>query len=217
MNERIEKYLENLENELVNGQKKIVQISSEWAKTFPEKAGVYFVREEGKICYCGESENIKKRMRDLLDTRNHTLRRKVGSLKFSEFDDFEKASASKKFPEQIEKELNSVFEDNFEISAIPVEIGRKELEERIIEKYKPIYNTRERRKINKPEKAYSIAEIRKERGNAYKPWTDEEEEEMMMLHNEGKTAKEIAEILDRKRGAISSRLRKIRERKKNSS
>lgn len=216
MNERIEIYLTKLEDDLINGKRKIIQFSPEWIKSFPAKAGVYIVREEGKICYCGESGNIQKRMKDLFDTRNHSLRIKIGNLRFSETQGFKKATSSNKFPDFIEKKLNQIFEDNFEVSAIPVEIGRKELEERIVEKHTPIYNTRGKRKTNEPRKTYSLSEIRKERSNAYKPWSEEEENKMMMLHNDGKTTKEIAVILDRKNGAILSRLKKVRERKERS-
>lgn len=216
MNEIIEIYLEKKEHDLINGERKIVEFSSEWLKSFPPKAGVYLVREEGKICYCGESGNIQKRMRDLFDTRNHTLRRKIGTLRFSKYEEFEKATSSNKFPDFIEKELNQIFEDNFEISTISIEIGRKELEERIVDKYTPIYNTRGKRKTNETKKTYSVSEIRKERGNAYKPWSKDEENKMISLYDNGKTIKEIAEILGRKNGAISSRLRKIREREKSS-
>lgn len=77
MNQRIENYLSNLENEIINGEWKLVQTVTNWAEIFKSAAGVYVVREEGEICYVGESENIKRRMLDLLDTRNHSLRKKT--------------------------------------------------------------------------------------------------------------------------------------------
>ena len=98
-----------------------------------------------------------------------------------------------------------------------VKIGRKELEERLVEKFKPIYNSREKRKADKPQKAYSISEIRNTHENTYRPWNEEEEKRIVELSNEGMTAKEIGEIVGRKKGAISSRLIKIRERNEHSS
>lgn len=46
-------------------------------------------------------------------------------------------------------------------------------------------------------------------GNAYLPWSKEEEECLISLHKEGKDIQEIAVILRRKKGAIISRLNKL--------
>lgn len=213
MNQRIENYLAKYEDAIINGEWKLVETVPNWAEKFESVAGVYAVREEGEICYFGETGNIKKRMRDLLDTRNHSLRRTIGSAKFAGQKGYENATPSQKFPPIFEEELDRIFEDNFEVSAIAVPIGRKELEERLIEKYKPKYNTREKRKSQEDEKAYSVAEIRKSHGNAYKPWTTEDDEELSRLEKEGKSIGELASIFGRNRGAITSRLSKINERK----
>jgi hypothetical protein len=132
MNQRIEDYLTKLENELLNGNWRMVENSISWAEQFISEAGVYAIKEEGIICYVGESGNIKKRILDLLDTRNHSLRRTIGSAKFAGQEGYEMATPSRKFPPQFEEELNRIFEDNFEVSAIEVPIGRKELEERLV-------------------------------------------------------------------------------------
>ncbi|SER39013.1 GIY-YIG nuclease family protein [Neolewinella agarilytica] len=217
MDDKIEKYLAKLENEITDGNWKLFEFSKDWLMTFDTEAGVYAIREEGKLCYVGETGSIRKRMKDLLDTRNHSLRRTIGNKRFSDKEGYVVGTASKKFPDKFEEKLNRIFEDNFEVSAIVVKIGRKELEERLVEKLKPIYNSREKRKADKPQKAYSISEIRNTHQNAYRPWNEEEERKIIELSNQGKTAKEIREIVGRNKGAISSRLRKIRERSERSS
>ena len=217
MDDKIEKFLAKKEAEIIDGNWKLFEFSKDWLMTFDTESGVYAIREEGKICYVGETGSLRKRMKDLLDTRNHSLRRTIGNKRFSEKEGYEAGTASKKFPARFEEELNRIFEDNFEVSAITVKIGRKELEERLVEKFKPIYNSRAKRKSDKPEKAYSISEIRNTHENAYRPWDEEEERRIMELSNEGMTAKEIGEIVGRNKGAISSRLRKIKEKKEHSS
>lgn len=208
MNERIKQYLEKLEFELLSTAKReLITISREWAKKFPIEAGVYILREGGEICYVGETGSIRGRILDLLDTRNHVIRRKIGELKFSNTLEFKKASSRKKYPQVIEERINQVLEDNFEISVKIVSIGRKELEEQIIEKHKPKYNTKGRRKSI--EKAYSVEEIRKDHKNAYQPWTQEDDEELEQMHQEGKTIKEMMERFGRNSGSINSRLKKI--------
>lgn len=54
-----------------------------------------------------------------------------------------------------------------------------------------------------------IVEARIEHPNAYKPWTLSEEETLTRLFKEGKSTKELYELLGRKPGAIRSRLRKL--------
>ncbi|MBK8702688.1 MAG: hypothetical protein IPN33_03115 [Saprospiraceae bacterium] len=60
MDQRIENYLAKLENELINGEWKLVETVPNWAEKFVSDAGVYAVREEGQICYVGETGNIKR-------------------------------------------------------------------------------------------------------------------------------------------------------------
>lgn len=213
MSKRIDDYLAGLEEKVLNGDRDSIVISRTWPSRFTSEAGVYVVREEGEICYVGESVNLKKRMADLLDSRNHSLRRKIGSVKFAARDGWEKATPSRKFPLEFEEELDRLFEDNFEVSVLAVPIGRKELEERIIEKYSPKYNSREKRKSEESEKTYTVEEIRKQHGNAYKSWSPEEDEELELLEKEGMSLGELALKFGRKRGAITARVNKIKERK----
>lgn len=58
-------------------------------------------------------------------------------------------------------------------------------------------------------KTYSIANIRTEHPNAYRGWSKEEDEKLKKLRAEGKSTTDLAEIFKRKRGAISSRLKKL--------
>ena len=46
-------------------------------------------------------------------------------------------------------------------------------------------------------------------GNAYLPWEKEADEYLISLYKEGKSTKELAEIFERQRGGIRSRLKKL--------
>jgi len=59
------------------------------------------------------------------------------------------------------------------------------------------------------EKAYSVDEIRLVHREAYKKWNTEEDIKLAKLFNEGKSVKEIADLLGRNDGAITSRLKKL--------
>jgi hypothetical protein len=211
MANRIEDYLQKLEVQLLSDEhRKLLRLTKEWFESLPVSSGVYLLREEGIICYVEEAKNLRKRIYDLIDSRKHTLRRKVGQAKFSSKSSFTKATSIRKFSSELEKELNFIFEDNFEISFIEVPIGRKELEERILEKYSPLYNSID--KSMKNEKAYSIDRIREQYEKAYQPWTPEDDLELKRLYQEGVSIHELAETFSRNKGSIRSRLKKITEK-----
>ena len=63
------------------------------------------------------------------------------------------------------------------------------------------------------EKSYVIADVRQTHKNAYKPWTDREEEKLMALLLEGRPIAGIAESLGRQPGGVISRINKIRVRR----
>lgn len=94
----------------------------------PLIAGVYCIWRGKKLVYAGETALLKRRMKNLQDTRNHTFRRKVGYQQFH----LQPITASEKFSKQIEIKLTSFFRKNYKISFLKVPLGRKELEEYII-------------------------------------------------------------------------------------
>ncbi len=59
------------------------------------------------------------------------------------------------------------------------------------------------------DKAYTYEEVRKATTQAYMPWTTEEDEKLAMLYREHTTVKEIARLLQRGKGAIESRIKKL--------
>ena len=67
---QIEEYLMKFENELLNNsEKKKIELSRSWANSFPNEATVYIFREDGEICYVGETGSIQGRMNDILNTK----------------------------------------------------------------------------------------------------------------------------------------------------
>ena len=66
----------------------------------------------------------------------------------------------------------------------------------------------------KAPKTYSVEEIRETHGQAYMPWTTEDDNKLEILFCEGKKTKELAQIFGRKEGAINSRINKLELREK---
>ena len=117
----------------------------EWLKQFPTNPGVYSIFEGKDLIYSGESGSLRGRMRDLLDTRNHTLRRQLGNTKFGKHPNYRAASSSVKFPDDIEELLTEFMLTHLKVKALPVSLGRKEIEEKLIDEESPKYNTKGRR------------------------------------------------------------------------
>lgn len=138
-------YLDELKAQLLGSEKAGVELSRTWSKDFPRGAGVYAFYENGKLVYVGETKSIRDRMRDILDTRHHTLRRKIGEKNFSRLNGFVRATSKRVYPPDIERMVNDWLENKMEFSCMEVSLGRKELEERIIDEYAPIYNSPGRR------------------------------------------------------------------------
>ena len=64
-------------------------------------------------------------------------------------------------------------------------------------------------KINGTEKAYSVDEVRTRHKDAYKPWTEETDDELTVMYYEGVNVKDLAKHFGRTKGAIRSRIRKL--------
>jgi hypothetical protein len=143
----------------------------------------------------------------LFNSSNHVIRRNIGKKNFSNIEGYYNASSIKKYSVEIESLINAFLKSKMLISFIKVDLGRKELEERLILKYQPKYNNLcKEEKINK---AYSVAEKRLKNQNAYMPWSKEDDDKLELLFCEKKSIKELSEIFCRNSGAIRSRIKKL--------
>jgi len=140
--EVIEYYSALLLNE---AQKHPISLNRAWASKFPDSAGVYAIFFKGDLVYVGETGKICARLCDLIDTRNHTLRRSLGKGFFSDKEGYQDASAKKKFPEHIESLVSSVL-TQMTVAVLPISIGRSEIEEHLVEKHNPVFNVKSKRK-----------------------------------------------------------------------
>ncbi|WP_196887902.1 GIY-YIG nuclease family protein [Aureivirga sp. CE67] len=142
----IEEYLLKLEQSLlIESERHSIDLTRNWAKSFPNESAVYLFREDGEICYVGETGSIRGRMSDILNTKNHSVRRNLGNTHYTTEPDYEKASSKKSFSGNIEQMLNERIENHLTMSYIIVDLGRKELEERLFEKLQPRYNLKGKR------------------------------------------------------------------------
>jgi excinuclease UvrABC nuclease subunit len=129
-----QQYLKLLQSKLLGTDSfKDVVLTKEWVKSIPAQAGVYIFTQDDKIVYVGETGNLRGRMKDLLDSRHHTVRRTIGLRFFSEIEGFIKATNRAKFPEHVELLVNKHISEKLRISYLSISLGRKELEEQIMQ------------------------------------------------------------------------------------
>lgn len=210
--ETVYKYLDELEDKLLNHSEQIpIELTRAWAGQFPNEAAVYIFREDDMVCYVGETGSLRGRMNDILNTKNHTVRRNLGSSHFAEHPNFEKASSRKSFHDEIEALLNEVITKHLKLSYILVDLGRKELEERLFDKLQPCYSIKGKRGSKK---TYTKEKKQQAHKNAYERWSTEDDEKLELLFCEGKTVKELSAIFARNEGAIESRIKKLELREK---
>ncbi len=128
----IDDYLQRLYESLVKEDKwQSAILTHVWSKEFPSEAGVYAFRLGTKLVYVGETGNLAGRMKDLLDSRHHSLRRTIGLTLFSEVEGFVPATTKKKFPQHIETLDDNHIRNQLKVAYLEVKLGRKELEELI--------------------------------------------------------------------------------------
>ena len=119
-----------------------IQLNIQWVNSFPKRPGVYAVFNSNTVIYVGETGNLRARMKNMLDSRQHVLRRNVGKQLFHNHPNYEQATTSVTFPDVLENMLNDHMESTFSVCAVTVELGRKEIEEELIHRHQPIYNKR---------------------------------------------------------------------------
>ena len=140
------KYFNFLEKELFKKKYKDV-LDDKLRDVAPDCAGVYAVFKNDKLIYIGESGNVKKRVcSDMRQTYNHALRKYIGRELCGKDKEFVDASSSKKFPDLIEEKVNEYLK-KCTVSFLPIELGRVEFEEAMVEKHKPKFNVKKKRKI----------------------------------------------------------------------
>lgn len=72
-----------------------------------------------------------------------------------------------------------------------------------------IPTAKDKSEVSGTEKAYSVDELRTRHKDAYKPWTQELDDELTVMYCEGVNTKDLAKHLGRTKGAIRSRIKKL--------
>lgn len=140
--DKFSRYIEQLAENLVNPINSVPLIRT---ASFPDKPGVYCIFEREVLIYVGETGSLKARMKDIFRTVNHSFRRSLGKRQFAGVTGVSEANAKTNFPFDVELRLTEYMESNIQVALTPVAIGRKEVEEKIVKKHAPVFNSRGQR------------------------------------------------------------------------
>lgn len=113
--------------------------------SLPTSGGVYGVYRDDQLIYVGESGCLKERIGDVFETRHHSLRRTLGEELFGDTPGFERATTDRLFSPEIEKALTKFTEEHLALLAIPLKLGRKEIEEKLVGELDGLRNKRGQR------------------------------------------------------------------------
>ena len=70
-------------------------------------------------------------------------------------------------------------------------------------------NNRNEKNTKSQEKAYDVHALRKKHGAAYRPWTEDQDDELAKMYEDGYSINELAEHFARTKGAIFARIKKL--------
>lgn len=125
---KISEYFQSLKVFLLN-KENINKYTGIRNQCIDSNAGVYCFFINNELKYIGESGCLKKRINDLLNTKNHSFRRSFGEVSFQDNKLYTKASSQKGYHADIEVLLNNKMKTEFSFSYKAMNIGRKEFEE----------------------------------------------------------------------------------------
>ena len=126
MNINIQNTLLNYEKQLSSSQRYTL-FQNNWKNIFPDYSGVYVIWDNEKPIYVGETSGLKSRVSDLMRPINHAFTKKIDN----------------KIEAQSLDELRTYMSDNYKLSYISIDLGRSEIEEYLILRWRKTL-------INKP-------------------------------------------------------------------
>lgn len=120
MDAKVRTKLSAMEQALIKAQRRRLFASKSWAEDVPSEPGVYAIWDitSNTPVYVGESSGLKSRMSDVGRTVNHTFRRNVAPLLGVSTDG--------------EMVLTKAMSKRYDISFIEVQLGRAQLEEYLV-------------------------------------------------------------------------------------
>ena len=199
---------------------KAIQIATIAHQGQTDKVGMPYIDHPLRVMAMGqtEEERIVGVLHDVVEDSDWTLEQLAAEgfsieviealrcvTKLSEDEPYDLfISRIKKNPLAVKVKLNDL-SDNMDIRRLAY-ISDKDVKrlKKYLRAYKQLTHT----------PIYSVEACRQEHPNAYMPWSKEDDKQLELLFCEGKSIAELSEIFQRKKGAITSRIKKLELKEK---
>ena len=141
---QIDAFLNAKEAELLDpGNRAPIHFGREYARSLPESGGTYVFFFHDEVFYVGETTSLRQRLAvHMRNPENHVLILKIARLLYDEINGPGLAGSRRKFDESHKARSRRWVERHLRVALVDLGIGRKELEERLVQKHSPPFNER---------------------------------------------------------------------------
>ena len=199
---------------------KAIEIATLAHKGQVDKAGEDYIKHPLRVMEAGKTENEKivGVLHDVVEDTEWTFE-KLEQEGFSE----EVISALRCVTKLSEDEPYDDFIARVKTNSLATAVKINDLTDNMDIRRLPSINSADIKRLKKYHRAYRLlsglmkytfTEVREKHANAYMPWTEEDDERLTLLWCEGRKVHEMIEIFQRKKGAITSRIKKLELKEK---
>ena len=167
--------------------------TSQWVKDFNEEQRDYYTHRIGNLCLIGRRKNSSLGNLDYQEKLKRYFEKNIGS--FASSQKIYKTYPNAWTPDTVQENQERVIKDLMEIFGINDSRSNTDHQSYIEQQ-----NTNHPSYMEQQKAVYP---------NAYKPWTEIDDNKLVTLYKEGKSVNELMNIFLRNRGAIKSRLSKL--------
>lgn len=167
--------------------------TSQWVKDFNEEQRDYYTHRIGNLCLIGRRKNSSLGNLDYQEKLKRYFEKNIGS--FASSQKIYKTYPNAWTPDTVQENQERVIKDLMEIFGINDSCSNTDHQSYIEQQ-----NTNHPSYMEQQKAVYP---------NAYKPWTEIDDNKLVTLYKEGKSVNELMNIFLRNRGAIKSRLSKL--------
>ena len=167
--------------------------TSQWVKDFDEEQRDYYTHRIGNLCLIGRRKNSSLGNLDYQEKLKRYFEKNIGS--FASSQKIYKTYPNAWTPDTVQENQERVIKDLMEIFGINDSCSNTDHQSYIEQQ-----NTNHPSYMEQQKAVYP---------NAYKPWTENDDNKLVTLYKEGKSVNELMNIFLRNRGAIKSRLSKL--------
>ncbi|MFC7300294.1 GIY-YIG nuclease family protein [Cognatiluteimonas weifangensis] len=143
-NHEIAAFFDARQAELLDLSRRVpMTFAREFRINLPIEGGVYVFFFQSSVFYVGETTSIRQRIgMHMRNPENHVLALKIARHLYDRSHGLGAAGSQKKFSEQHKESTRQWIQEHLHVCYVPMLLGRKELEERLVCQLNPEFNKR---------------------------------------------------------------------------